>query len=731
MKHDARTSSRRQMMDPLVLLFSLTLFLSAALMFAVQPLVGKMLLPLVGGAPSGWLVAMAYFQLALLAGYFLAHRLSFFPARLHGLILVLALLAGLSMQPVQMSHALLDVKNIPESFRVFLLLLAQLTLPFLALAMLSPSLQRLFAHSGSPAAGNPYFLFAASNIGSFGGLLLYPLWMERSMGLLAQSHLWRAGYLLLVLLVATCWLLTTRKESAPREAKSAEALPPLPWRQRGKWLVLSFLPSSLMLGVTAHITVDIGAVPFFWVLPLALYLLTFVLAFMRESTAGEKILRQLQPFSVAILVFDMVEQPTIITSLKMFQMIFPLSVFFLTSLLAHFMLASSRPAPRRLTEFYLYVATGGALGGIFNAFVAPFLFPLPIEFYLVALAGCWVFPRPEKWFFSPFRRGVPFAVFGALLSAVALYCFRLSGGSLAAIYAASLLLLLTLLRLVERPRYLALTGGGLLLIALLAFGSLTLLDVQRNFFGVIRVYEQQEDGVTLRTMSHGSTTHGFQKVAPDPETIPDAYYHPLGPLGDVMAVRAPRDVGVVGMGTGATVCYEAPERKYTFYEIDPHVPPLAAKWFDYMRVCGDPRIVMGDGRKGLAEDPGARYDLLIIDAFTSDAIPLHLLTQEALLEYKEKLAADGIVLFHITNRFYNFRAPLSGLARATGLHALAKSYKSSNLYKTGASSDWVAFAATAATLAPLRERGWIDLPSSQERLWTDDYSNLLSALKKD
>ena len=242
---------------------------------------------------------------------------------------------------------------------------------------------------------------------------------------------------------------------------------------------------------------------------------------------------------------------------------------------------------------------------------------------------------------------------------------------------------------------------------------------------------QVEKGMVVRVMSNGSTLHGSEMVAPHIDVTPNTYYHPQGPLGDIMAHHPPHDVGVIGMGTGATVCYQALGRSFTFYEINAVVPALAEKWFHYTRQCGAPRVVIGDGRKGLAETRYARYDLLIVDAFTSDAIPVHLLTKEALEEYKERLQPDGLLAFHVSNRFYDLRPPLSNVAKAVGLHALYKFYITPDEKKAGASSDWVLMARDPLAISMLRQKGWWDLPPPEGRVWTDDYSNLLTALKQD
>ncbi|MDD5587385.1 MAG: hypothetical protein PHY92_10615, partial [Alphaproteobacteria bacterium] len=410
MTQAASISPRRPALDPLVILFSVTLFLSAALMFAVQPMAGKMLLPLVGGAPSGWLVAMAFFQLALLAGYYLAHKLSVLPARWQGAALLLLLAVGWMMQPVRFPASLPGLDQIPESFRVLLILVFRMAVPFLALALLSPTLQRLFAASASPSAKDPYFLFAASNLGSFAGLFLYPLWMERMMGLAAQSVWWRGAFTALGVLCLLCWAVAAARTPGQHERAAPEREKPFEWRLRLQWMALAFVPSSLMLGLTAFVTLDVGAVPLFWVLPLALYLVTFVLAFARKDRKEPLWLTYLQPVTVVSFVTASLFHFGAIGTINFSRVFLPLAAFFATALRAHFALASSRPDAGRLTEFYLYVALGGAMGGVFNAFLAPVLFPESVEFYVVAAASLLVFPPVKVWPFAKRPYALPVAI---------------------------------------------------------------------------------------------------------------------------------------------------------------------------------------------------------------------------------------------------------------------------------------------------------------------------------
>lgn len=703
--------------DLRVVLFSATLFLSASLMFVIEPMIGKMMLPLVGGSPSGWLIAIAYFQLALVLGYFLAYLLQRFTVRLHVGLVCLIFLAGISFLPPDIKTDFLASDNFPEALKVFLSLGARLTLPFVALAMVSSSLQRLFSVGPSTTAKDPYFLFASSNLGSFCGLLSYPLWFERVSGLSFQASLWQEGYLILLGLIGICLCLTPSRD-VKDHFPGTEPDNTILWSTRGTWILLAFIPSSLMLGITAYITEDIGAVPLFWVFPLSLYLLTFVLAFSGQSPKLAKSLTFLHPLAVALLILVFVRRPTLNLSLygRLGYMALPLSAFFLIAFFCHSLLAASRPNVRRLTEYYLWIAIGGALGGMFNAFIVPLIFPQPIEFIVISLLSCTVSPtlrslqdkksRTLIWSLLVFALvisfkyafdkkdhefavpGSPFFVSFVFLVTMIIGCLTNLGANASRqangrweIFAAGITMIgilslrtfpgfqenlmsyvpdflpgilsaLLLCFVYFYPRSSTLMPFIPLTVAVFILGMLVLpdqnasplLEIKRNFFGILRVYDKPQHGKTIRYIYHGSTVHGVQQVYPEIDTQPASYYISSGPVGDIMTVSHPSNVGVIGLGSGAITCFIEADRHFTFYEIDPDVVDIASTWFNYFHDCGLPKIEIGDGRQLLFHDHDARYDLLIVDAFTSDAIPFHLLTEEAIHLYSEHLKPDGILL---------------------------------------------------------------------------------------
>ena len=766
-------------------LFSVTLFLSAALMFIVQLVLGKMMLPMVGGSPNGWLVAMAYFQLALLVGYGLAHFLSRFSPFVHMAIVLVVLVGGLLSLPLHLGGGLAE-KLSPMAGDVFFSLLVSITLPFLGLSLMSPSLQRLFASGASQSSRDPYFLFAASNLGSFIGLLSYPLIIERVIGLSVQSSAWQGGYIALIVLCAAC-LTTAGKNGKPSPAR-IEDIFTMDWRSALKWVGLAFIPSSLTLGVTAQITMDGGSIPFFWVLPLALYLLTFVIAFSRVQFVNRKFLTFLYPMGLVPLLFIFIQQPLMI-AWNLMDVIPQIVAFLIVTMFCHFRLADMRPEANQLTGYYLCVALGGALGGFFNVFIAPWIFPLPFEFIIVAFASCLI-AAVRPWTnayasrlailiaaiaalvstaFMSFYGGAekelvriviwPQLLFIALLGAT--FCFvpnnvkavqrkQVVQVVIGCLLIASLLIELTI-KISTRAQFINVMPAVILLLSLmvtalqpkallavavicaaLAFANSSapsLLEVQRSFFGILHVRDiTYGDGTVARYFNNGSTIHGIQKVQPRIDLRPTSYYTPEGPLGDIMAIRNPRDVGMIGMGAGTTVCFKAPKRHFTVYDINPDVPVLANKWFYFFKYCGVPDIKIGDGRKLLQNAHGAHHDVLVVDAFSSDAIPVHLMTGEALKTYFDRLSPNGVLALHLTNRYYELVPTAIKTANSLGLQALYKYQEVLPEAAPDSTSLWVVVARPEVSLKSYIDRGWMSITSDSGDVWTDDFSHPISIL---
>lgn len=664
--------------------FTLALFLSAFIMFVLEPMAGKMLLPIVGGTPAGWIVAMAFFQIMLLAGYVIAHGLSALDPRLHTAAYIALLAAGFFFLPPHLNA--LPQNILPSPFAVFVLLCKTLAVPFIALAAGSSTLQRLFSTTRHHAAGDPYFLYAASNLGSFAGLLLYPVAIEPLAGLLRQSHHWTWLYAALITVSALC-LSLARRPAAPVLTQTAHApLAPVSAALKTRWVLLAFVPSSLMLGVTTHITTAVFSAPLIWVLPLALYLLTLVVAFSRRQILSLRN-AQIAHYACALLAL-------VLISLSSVELRFPFAslavhavLFAGVALSCHMQLTSLRPADnRRLTQFYLYVALGGALGGVLNAFIVPVVLDRPLEYPAMLAAS---------------------------------------------------LLLNTLLR--DKPSLRAgVVGGALTLVVSCCIMPSNTLAIARNFFGVVKVLEFpfHIGGRTLpvRVIAHGTTVHGTQVQDPIYKNKAMAYYGPSSGLGLSFARYHPKNVLVIGLGAGELACAVRPGTALTFIEIDPAVISVAQKWFSFLKECGaknPPSIVLGDGRLALERMKTRRFDAIVIDAFTGDNIPTHLLTLEAIVDYLGHLNPNGFIVINISNRFFDMTHPLAKTAAVLGLSIQVR-VNNPRLDTGYVPSVWAVLTKNPAFFNPLntdaahRWRQPVVLPRA--RVWTDDYSSVLSAL---
>jgi len=713
-------------------IFSITLFISAALMFGLQPMVGKMLLPMVGGTPSGWIVAMAFFQVMLLAGYFLAHLLSRFEPRAQGLLYLLCLGGGLFFLPAVLADHAALIGPAPMAFDVFLLLSAAVAAPFIALSATASTLQRLFTTTGHAAAQDPYFLYAASNLGSFAGLLLYPFYIESRSTLTMQSQGWLWGYVLLIVLAAAC-LLSSGKKSLSQDAPRG-ALAPVGWKKRLEWLGLSFIPSGLLLAVTTHITTDIISVPLLWVLPLGVYLLTFVIAFSKKPFVSYEWVLSAQPASVAVaLTIALTLMLSGSLALSWYALGIHLVTFCIVALMCHMRLARARPVedPRHLTEFYLMLAAGGALGGVANAFIAPVVFNNLAEYPLMMLASV-LFNENIRSKFSnehaiTFISGCAIVVILAVLHAL--------GKTTADVQ--NLFLILAFILVAHHPKKMLLIGAAAFFFTLLYIRQQPSVLVERNFYGVIKVSDRikaftPQKKFNVRYMQHGTTLHGFQILDKAYETVPTTYYTREGPLGDVVALLRPKTVAAVGLGTGTVNCYATPETEVVFFEIDPAVIKMAREKFTYLSKCGNkmPDIILGDARLELKKLARRKFDLIVLDAFSSDMIPTHLLTKEAMEIYLQRLNPAGILLFHVSNRYFRLEDTLAAEGKLLGLKSAHVMQGGKSLPFYASPSIWVALARPNADLAPLSKTKWIQDPAAQKaRPWTDDYTDLLGTLR--
>ncbi len=702
-------------------LFCAALFLSAAAIFMLQPMTGKMLLPLVGGTPSGWIVAMAFFQLALLAGYALANLCARLSPRMHGMAFIAALALGSFFLPVHLSQP----EGAADAWMVMKLLAASVGVPFVALAMASSTLQRLFTASGHRAAGDPYFLYAASNLGSFSGLLLYPLLAEKFLTIPEQVQLWLGGYVALIVLAAIC-IGIAKSMPATVYVKPSPLAAGLRWR----WILYAFIPSSLMMGVTTQITTAIIAAPLLWVLPLGVYLLTFVLAFGKASPARLALAEKLHPMAVC-LAFGLIFIATVSLDAPWLIMALLLACFGVVALVFHTRLAALRPLDdgQRLTDYYLMIALGGALGGVLNAFIAPVIFDRLHEFPIVLAASLLFHPGLKAKLARRDLISVSAGGIGLLIWSVMHHH---------AIGAPDVLEVFLVILFVATLRNTRFALAGCLLLMAMPFtmprdgeGGM----YQRNFFGLVRVYERNftmdNEKYHIRYFGHGTTLHGLQSLDPDIADIPTAYFSHGGPVGDIFHTFMPKNVAVMGLGAGTLACHHAPDRSFTFFEIDPAVVKIARDNFTFLRSCPGKtphRIFTGDGRLEIAKLKGEKFDLIILDAFSSDMVPVHLISVEAIELYKTLLTDNGMLAFNISNNYVRLDATLAAGAKAAGMQARYKYYGFVDP-PMFFPSNWLLMARNGVDMAAFAKQGWVPPVQNGERAWTDNYSNIIGIMR--
>jgi len=885
----------------LLLYFALTLFVSAALLFFVQPLVGKMILPRLGGTPAVWNTCMVFFQFVLLVGYAYTHTLSTWRDHRRQLLMQLVLLC---LPFLVLPFALGDWTPPREDnpvFSVLWLLLGMVGLPFFVVSTSAPLLQRWFGMTGHPAARDPYFLYGASNLGSMLALLLYPIAVEPTWAVETQAWLWTVAYGVFALLVAGCVVLvwnaaplqyatasetlpeplrvgepdtaiTSRRgvkrrvllhasapdEPAPQrvprvdpvsaqrrfyiyvswnlvsligavvvwtfggrtrfaslvlvgitvwlwflrgrlgiyEVRSQPQQPVnvthqdrITWLRRLRWIALAAAPSSLMLGVTTYLTTDIAAIPFFWVIPLALYLLTFILVFARWPVVWTEgphtAVLYIQPCFLLFLVLIKVADLSLPWTWLEFS--FHITAFFMTTLMCHGELAKDRPSTRHLTEFYLWMSVGGVLGGMFNALVAPTFFTFGVlEYPLAMILASLCRPNMVSEYTlvpgdssdqGPTTLGrildlvIPMAIAGVAYGLLHFFADTTKRSYLMAVP------VILVLALAMRPLRFAL-GITCLLLAVWFYdrGVETLVFEDRGFFGFVKVRKEYHTDTAsyYHTLIHGGINHGQQHLSPAKRRLPITYFHPTGGIGQVFQqyswpdARLPASlVGqgtvpglggvlvdlhseppfcVVGLGTGTLAAHARPLQTMHIYEIDPLVrrlslPPEAEEpmftfVLDALDRGADLDIIMGDGRLRLREAPEKMYHILVLDAFSSDAIPVHLLTADAVGEYLDKLADGGVLIFNTTNRYVDIRGVLGKIAQHHDLECqIYGDYPEDIPDKF--SSDWLVMRRKTAGRRytggpPLAQRfdqlKWQPPVIDAGPLWTDAYSNLFRVI---
>lgn len=711
-----------------------TLLFSALLLFSIQPLAGKLLLPLLGGAPAVWNTVMVFFQAMLLLGYAYAHWSVRFLGIRRQLWAHLGVL-GLAAVTLPFSIAANTSTVGQPALWVLITLAKEIGLPVFALAATAPLLQRWFACTDDPAADDPYFLYAASNAGSFAALFAYPLMIEPVLGLPTQVGFWSAGFWLLAAMIGLCaWLL--RSSARPAET-TGQGEGSVPKATAWKWIGLAFVPSSLMLGVTNYITTDVASVPLLWVLPLALYLLTFVIAFSERGQALAESSSRAVPILALAVVFPMLVQATepvlVLVALHLF-------FFFFAALQCHLKLARGRPPAGQLTQFYLYMSVGGVLGGIFNALLAPILFNSIVEYPLVILAAT-IIGYPERATRKPKFRIPP--VYGGAIIILAMT----AGAALVAMAAqrsvgagnvlAGLLLLGSFLLIQTPIRYTLAIATLLVCTAFFRNAQTRLLDRDRNFFGVLRVTDEGP----VRKLFHGTTIHGVQFTAPERACEPLSYYHRQGPVTEVMrlfeAGRLKPKVGLVGLGAGAMISYSQPGQHWTLYEIDPAVVRIAQDTnnFTYLSRCARApyEVELGDARLKLQNAADGSFGVLFIDAFSSDVIPMHLLTVEAVKLYRQKLASNGIIAFHLSSRHFELEPLVANVGDQLGLFCFSSTrgeLTPQAIAEGGLESTWVILVNGFHIARIVEFATWQRVePDPSGPVWTDDFSSLLGVLR--
>lgn len=805
-------------------LFAVTLFVGAALLFLVQPLVGKLLLPLVGGTPGVWNTCMVFFQAVLLAGYLYAHRSVTRlgvrrQAAFHLLLLAAVLFAfkialATTGSPVPVVPSMLPDDDDPSPLmfaRLCAMVFVAVGAPFFLLSTTSPVLQRWFATTGHPSARDPYFLYAASNAGSLVGLLAYPLLIERCLTTPDQQWVFAGGVFVYAALVIACSL--AMLQSAERRVRNAESktdaeapdsppfasapgglepltahrspLTTLAPRRVARWVALAALPSSLLLGVTTHVSTDLAPVPLLWVVPLALYLVSFILVFARWPDRVHRAVGRVTPMLILFAVLTLLTyaaEPLALVGLL------HLAAFFGVCLVCHGELAKDRPPPEHLTAFYFWMSLGGVLGGLFNALVAPVVFARlgMVEYPLALVLAAAVRPRGEASD-PPLRAAdalllvVLLGISVALVLSVPLYVTVPaepdSADSLPARVLRGGLMFglpsVAAFALVRKPARYALALAALFVAGAFNTGHFgEILHMERNFFGVIRVTRWTDpSGSEFVRLFHGTTMHGQQRADEPGRPRPMTYYHQKGPVGAVFASLPPervKRVGVVGLGTGAVAFYARPGQHWTFYEIDPAVVRVARdpRYFRFLSTCeGKCDVVLGDARRQLTKAPDGSFDVLILDGFCSDAIPVHLLTREAVALYVRKLAPGGVVLMHVSNNHLDLPPLIAKLADdhdpPLAVRKCHDAPTEGERLDGKTESQWMLLARGENDLAPVLARqrtqhvAWGPLPAPlgllplvQSRasahwvqwdrvprrpdapLWRDDFANLLAAWKR-
>lgn len=723
----------------MVSIYTLTIFLSSTLLFLIQPMFGKMLLPLLGSSPNVWNTCMFFFQGVLLLGYLYAHKsVSFFginkQSKLHLLILVLPLFLLPIMIPSSWSPG---VEKNPILALIGLMIMT-VGLPFFALSTSAPLLQKWFSHTNHQNANNPYFLYVASNLGSLIALISYPFLIEPNLSVVDQGRLWMVLYWILCGLIFFCakefW-----KAKENHEDIKAEKIIEISWSVKIKWLILSFIPSSLLLGVTTYLTTDIATVPLLWILPLILYLLTFIIVFSEKPIFSHELMIKAMPFLIISILFQLITAETKNIFLTILIHLFS---FFVCSMVCHGELVKLKPNVKHLTAFYLWMSIGGFFGGLFNSIIAPIIFQSVYEYPLAIVLACFAIPRLNKKesagakyldFIIPIF--IFFFIFG-----LTIYLPKLKLGSamLENLILFGIPAILALIFSSRSVRFGLSVGAIILGCGFYANKDEKLLYISRSFFGVNKV-TLSKDG-NYHYLIHGRTKHGAQGLNASTEHEPLTYYFKTGPIGQYLQsknlLNEKSKIGVIGLGAGSLIEYAKPGQEWRFYEIDPVVLKIAEdkEYFTFLsNAKTNYDVILGDGRLSLNKEPGNKYDLIVIDAFSSDSIPAHLLTKEMMKIYLSKLRFTGVLAFHISNHFLDLEPVLSALSKDANLFGLIQydlNTTAAEIKQKKDGSVWVLLSRDREYIGEvINDERWKPLADKTVRIWTDDFSNIFSVMR--
>jgi SAM-dependent methyltransferase len=727
-------------------LFVLTILTGSFLLFLVQPMVARMALPKLGGAPAVWNSAMLIYQALLLAGYAYAHRLSREAPKRQATVHLVVLLGAALWLPIRLANIAVPADGSPV-FWVPWLLFASIGPLFFAVSAQAPLMQRWFGLAG--IQGEPYALYAASNLGSFGGLIAYPLLVEPNMPIQTQTWLWSGLYALLLLLVLICaraiW--SGKDEAQPQHQNNIVAS--IAWRRRLYWIALAAVPSGLMLSTTSHLTTDLMAMPLIWVIPLGLYLLSFTVAFADNRFLADVLCR----IAPVVLILGGASVFLIWGKAAYVGLGVSIGMLFVLSVALHAEMYRARPAPSQLTEFYLMMSVGGVIGGLFCAIVAPLLFNWTWEHPILLIAAALMLPQMRLFSLGEEdtfgRNGWTMVTMVIALAVLGIGFYVGSELAFESGHVRNALVAVVLIAgLIVTGRRLAF--ALVLVAAMLANGGWNNIELSasgarlRSYFGTYTV--SQSEDASVRWLSHGTTMHGMQLL--DEPTLPISYYGVNSGVG--IAARRSDElfgtggrIGVVGLGTGTLGCYKKPGQDWHFFEIDPLIVEIARerRIFSFVEKCApEMRVHLGDARLTLGQQPQGKFDLLAIDAFSSDAIPIHLLTKEAFAVYRRVLKPDGLLLVHISNRYIDLNPVIAAEAVQGGWAAALRldSPPLAMVDKGMRPSQWVALSRDPARLAQLTgpvhaKRApyyypdyWMELraPRAGDR-WTDDYASVL------